>query len=44
MTTYLEDLREGSEYLSTARTINKEDIAAFAELSGDFSPLHTDDE
>jgi 3-hydroxybutyryl-CoA dehydratase len=44
MTTYLEDLREGGEYLSAARTINEEDIAAFAGLSGDFSPLHTDDE
>jgi len=44
MTTYLEDLREGSEYLSDSRTIGKEDIAAFAALSGDFSPLHTDDE
>jgi acyl dehydratase len=41
MTTYLEDLREGSEYLSAARTIGKEDITAFAGLSGDFSPLHT---
>ena len=37
-------LREGSEYLSVARTIRGEDITAFAELSGDFSPLHTDDE
>jgi len=44
MTTYLEDLRAGSEYLSAARTVSKEDIAAFAGLSGDFSPLHTDDE
>jgi acyl dehydratase len=44
MTTYLEDLREGSEYLSAARTIRKQDIMAFAGLSGDFSPLHTDDE
>ena len=44
MTTYLEDLREGSEYLSDSRAISKEDIAAFAALSGDFSPLHTDDE
>jgi 3-hydroxybutyryl-CoA dehydratase len=44
MTTYLEDLREGSEYLSAPRTLTKEDIAAFAGLSGDFSPLHTDDE
>jgi 3-hydroxybutyryl-CoA dehydratase len=44
MTTYLEDLREGGEYLSAARTTSKEDITAFAALSGDFSPLHTDDE
>ena len=43
MTTYLEDLREGSEYLSAARTIAAQDITAFAGMSGDFSPLHTDD-
>ncbi len=28
MTTYLEDLRPGSGYLSAARTIRKEDITA----------------
>jgi 3-hydroxybutyryl-CoA dehydratase len=44
MTTYLEDLREGSEHLSAARTVTRADIAAFAGLSGDLSPLHTDDE
>jgi 3-hydroxybutyryl-CoA dehydratase len=44
MTTYLEDLREGSEYRSAARLISSADITAFAGLSGDFSPLHTDDE
>jgi acyl dehydratase len=44
MTVYLEDLREGSEYLSASRTISSQDITAFAGLSGDFSPLHTDDE
>ncbi len=44
MTTYLEDLTEGSEYLSAPRTISEQDITAFAGLSGDFSPLHTDDE
>lgn len=44
MTTYLEDLQEGSEYLSAPRTITGQDISAFAELSGDFSPLHTDDQ
>jgi acyl dehydratase len=44
MTVYLEDLREGSEYLSASRTISRQDIAAFAGLSGDFSPLHIDDQ
>jgi acyl dehydratase len=44
MTAYLEDLRPGSGYLSAARTIRKQGITAFAGLSGDFSPLHTDDE
>jgi hypothetical protein len=44
MTTYLEDLRPGSRYLWAGRTIRKEDITAFAGLSGDFSPPHTDDE
>lgn len=44
MTTYLEDLREGSEYLSASRTVTGRDITAFAELSGDLSPLHTDDD
>jgi acyl dehydratase len=43
MAIYLEDLREGAEYRSAARMIVEADIAAFAELSGDFSPLHTDD-
>jgi 3-hydroxybutyryl-CoA dehydratase len=44
MTVYLEDLREGSEYLSASRTVSHQDITVFAGLSGDFSPLHTDDE
>jgi 3-hydroxybutyryl-CoA dehydratase len=43
MPAYLEDLREGAEYRSAARMITAGDITAFAELSGDFSPLHTDD-
>jgi 3-hydroxybutyryl-CoA dehydratase len=44
MPAYLEDLREGAEYRSAARMITGRDIAVFAELSGDFSPLHTDDD
>ena len=43
MAIYLEDLREGAEYRSAARMVSEADIAVFAELSGDFSPLHTDD-
>jgi 3-hydroxybutyryl-CoA dehydratase len=43
VTTYLEDLRVGAEYLSESRTITEQDISSFALLSGDFSPLHTDD-
>jgi 3-hydroxybutyryl-CoA dehydratase len=43
VTVYLEDLHEGSQYRSDRRTVTAGDIAAFAALSGDFSPLHTDD-
>jgi 3-hydroxybutyryl-CoA dehydratase len=43
MAVYVEDLHGGAEYRSAARMISEADIAAFAELSGDFSPLHTDD-
>jgi len=43
MSVYLEDLQAGSEYCSASRVVTAADIAAFATLSGDFSPLHTDD-
>ena len=43
MARYLEDLVVGAEYRSAGRTITESDIVAFAGISGDFSPLHTDE-
>jgi acyl dehydratase len=41
---YYEDFRVGAEYRTAERTIDDASIRAFAELSGDFNPLHLDDE
>ena len=41
---YLEDFEIGKEYLSPARTVTEADVVNFACLSGDFNPLHTDEE
>lgn len=41
---YLEDLRAGDTFTSAARTITESDVTAFAGLSGDFNPIHTDAE
>jgi 3-hydroxybutyryl-CoA dehydratase len=41
---YLEDIREGQQGASAARTVTDDDIASFCELTGDFNPLHTDDD
>jgi acyl dehydratase len=41
---YYEDFRVGAEYGTGERTIDDASIRAFAELSGDFNPLHLDDE
>ena len=41
---YLEDFEIGKEYLSPARTVTEADVVNFAGLSGDFNPLHTDEE
>ncbi|HEY3775652.1 MAG TPA: MaoC/PaaZ C-terminal domain-containing protein [Solirubrobacteraceae bacterium] len=43
MTAYLEDLEPGREFVSGGRTMTEADIVAFAGISGDFSPLHTDE-
>lgn len=41
---YFEDLQEGGETVSPARTVTEADIVNFAGLSGDFNILHTDAE
>jgi len=44
MERYYEDLKVGEEYESPARTITEADIVNFAALSGDWSPVHCDEE
>jgi len=34
----------GDQYSSQSRTVTEADVVAFAGLSGDFNPLHTDEE
>lgn len=41
---YLEDLEIGRRIETAGRTITEADIVAFAGLSGDFSPMHVDEE
>ena len=41
---YFEDFESDSEYVTRSRTITEADVVAFAGLSGDFNPLHVDDE
>jgi acyl dehydratase len=41
---FLEDLHAGRVFASATRTIGEEDLLAFAELSGDFNPLHVDED
>lgn len=41
---HFEDFRPGQRWTSSTRRITAEDLAAFAELSGDRHPLHTDPE
>ncbi len=39
---YYEDLSLGQEFTGPRRTITEADIVSFAQLSGDWNPLHTD--
>lgn len=41
---HFEDFHTGAEYGTGERTIDDASIRAFAKLSGDFNPLHLDDE
>jgi acyl dehydratase len=41
-TKFLEDLSAGDTFVSAARTVTESDVVAFAGLSGDFNPIHTD--
>jgi acyl dehydratase len=43
-TYYLEDLRPGDVFTTAARTVTESDVVAFAGLSGDFNPIHTNAE
>jgi acyl dehydratase len=44
VTMYLVDLQPGLQFTSVGRTMTEADIVAFAGISGDFSPLHTDEQ
>jgi acyl dehydratase len=41
---HFDDLAIGQEFRTPARTITEADVVLFAGLSGDYNPLHTDEE
>jgi acyl dehydratase len=40
---YFEDMHVGRQWVTQRRTITEADVVAFAGISGDFNPLHTDE-
>ena len=44
MERYYEDMEVGEEYESPARTVSEADVVNFSALSGDWSPVHSDEE
>ncbi|MDL2219216.1 dehydratase [Ruminococcaceae bacterium OttesenSCG-928-O06] len=40
---YLEDFTVGEAFLTAARTITEADVVCFAGLTGDYTPLHTNE-
>lgn len=43
MGVHLEEIALGSSFQTSRRTVTEADIVAFAGVSGDFNPLHTDE-
>lgn len=41
---FFDDFHVGQSWTSPSRTITEADLVAFAGISGDFNPLHTDEE
>lgn len=41
---YFDEFKVGDEFTTPSRTITEAHIVAFANLSGDFNPLHVDEE
>ena len=41
---YFDEVEIGTEYVTRGRTITESDIVQFAALTGDYNPMHTNDE